>query len=81
MAAPEQGVLDIALAHAESLIGKDAGTLGAIKSTMFAAVVTALNQWAEPPEPSGTSSSATVADGAIPGRVITPASLRMKGTP
>ncbi|MBB2989119.1 enoyl-CoA hydratase/carnithine racemase [Mycolicibacterium iranicum] len=40
--APEAGVLDNALARVQPLLGKDSGTLGAIKSTMYAAVVEAL---------------------------------------
>jgi enoyl-CoA hydratase/carnithine racemase len=40
--APETGVLDTALGRLQPLLGKDPGTLGAIKATMYAAVTDAL---------------------------------------
>jgi enoyl-CoA hydratase/carnithine racemase len=41
-AAPETGVLDTAVSRLQPLLGKDPGTLGAIKTTMYAAVTDAL---------------------------------------
>ncbi|WP_029114315.1 enoyl-CoA hydratase-related protein [Mycobacterium sp. URHB0044] len=40
--APESGVVDAAVARLEPILGKDPGTLGAIKTTMYAAVTEAL---------------------------------------
>ncbi len=40
--APEAGVVDAAAARLEPILGKDPGTLGAIKTTMYAAVTEAL---------------------------------------
>lgn len=40
--APEAGVIDTAINRLQSILGKDPGTLGAIKTTMYAAVTDAL---------------------------------------
>ena len=40
--APEAGVVDAAIDRLRPILGKDPGTLGAIKTTMYAAVTTAL---------------------------------------
>jgi enoyl-CoA hydratase/carnithine racemase len=57
--APEAGVVDAAAERLQPILGKDSGTLGAIKTTMYAAVSEALVQ----PErnPSSTTSVSRVA--------------------
>jgi enoyl-CoA hydratase/carnithine racemase len=40
--APEAGVVDAAVGRLQPILGKDSGTLGAIKTTMYAAVTEAL---------------------------------------
>ena len=40
--APESGILDAAIGRLQPILGKDPGTLGAIKTTMYAAVTEAL---------------------------------------
>jgi enoyl-CoA hydratase/carnithine racemase len=44
LAAPEAEVLTQAIELVRPLAGKDPGTLGAIKATMYAATITALQQ-------------------------------------
>ncbi|WP_102145627.1 enoyl-CoA hydratase-related protein [Mycobacterium hubeiense] len=42
--APEAGVVDTALDRVQPIVGKDPGTLGAIKTTMYTAVLEALRE-------------------------------------